>query len=205
MNLTPSMISVTIIFVKLLQRIWGFVLVLQCVSLSVFSLPVVVCIFQKYAFQMIMELCHIHLILVRHGIPVTKGVGLAKGRGIRGWYEISARRHLNLKGEAKNIFLGGPKFRKQWNLRMELGSLRTPWENSPYHLILNPNIYPIKNKFKPFTHIVHGNLGIIFYFRNENWWHFPRSKVFHWNIFKHFLSMILKWSTKSWVIILYIR
>lgn len=62
---------------------------------------------------MIMELCHIHLILVQHGIPVTKGVGLAKGRGIWGWYEISARRHLNLKGEAKNIFLGRPKFRKQ--------------------------------------------------------------------------------------------
>ena len=23
-------------------------------------------------------------------------------------------------------------------------------------------------QYKPFTHIVHGNLGIIFYFRNEN-------------------------------------
>ena len=69
-NYLDSMISITTILVKLLQMIWchltSFVV---CQSVCLF-----VCIFERYAFHIIMILCPVRLILEeRPGVPVLTG------------------------------------------------------------------------------------------------------------------------------------
>ena len=86
-NFVLYVISVVMILVKLLQVIWGYItcfVVCQSFCPSLY-------IFERYAFYMIMVLCHQCFILWEPGVLVVKG----------------HRRHQNLRGNLRIFFPEG--------------------------------------------------------------------------------------------------
>ena len=68
-NLVLSVITITVVLVKLSQMIWGYINIsLVCQSVSGF-----VSFFGRYAFLIIIVLFHKNFVLVRHRVPVVAG------------------------------------------------------------------------------------------------------------------------------------
>ena len=68
-NLVLSVITITVVLVKLSQMIWGYInICLVCQSVSGF-----VSFFGRYAFLIIIVLFHKNFVLVRHRVPVVAG------------------------------------------------------------------------------------------------------------------------------------